>query len=373
MQIRQILGIFLVALAFFSAAVWVSEEGLRWSTKSGGAGSSGADKAVTASKPSATKVTGAIADASKAVSAPAPAAASSAASAPLPVAPAAAVSVPDLGIAPPPELANPPNIRTLTRPENLKLVQTLADFCAEAVRVMPLVDLPMCMKTALQPSSGRSVWGHRLFERDVETKPAKLRVLVVGGIHGDELSSSALVLHWIKLAEQTPLNVHWRFVPLINPDGMLNNPPQRTNARGVDLNRNFPTPQWAKEAPLYWHDRVRKDPRRYPGPMPISEPESQWIYQEMERWKPHLVVSVHAPFGVLDFDGPTVPPQQLGRLYLDQVGIYPGSLGNFGGVHKRVPVVTIELPRAGELPKEGEVRQMWLDMLRWMSERLDAS
>lgn len=362
---RQILGLFLVALAFFSAAVWVSEEGLRWTAKSGTAAPKVVDSTGAAGS---IKVTGSIAAGSGAVSAPA-----SAASAPTPVPPAAAASAPVVSITPPPELANPPNIKALTRPANLKPVQTLAEFCAEAVRVMPLVDLPMCMKTALVPSSGKSVWGHRLFDRDVMTKPGKLRVLVIGGIHGDELSASSLVLHWIKLAEQTPLNVHWRFVPLINPDGMLNQPPQRTNAHGVDLNRNFPTPQWEKEAPNYWNNRVRKDPRRYPGPLPISEPESQWIYQEMERWKPNLVVSVHAPFGVLDFDGPTVPPQQLGRLYLDQVGIYPGSLGNFGGVHKRVPVVTIELPNAIELPKEAEVRQMWLDMLRWMSERLDAS
>ena len=48
------------------------------------------------------------------------------------------------------------------------------------------------------------------------------------------------------------------------------------------------------------------------------------------------------PFGPgLDFDGPGTPPPQLGRLYLDQVGIFPGSLGNFGGVHKGMPVVTI--------------------------------
>ena len=65
-----------------------------------------------------------------------------------------------------------------------------------------------------------------------------------------------------------------------------------------------------------------------------------------------------------------VPPQRLGRLYLDQVGIFPGSLGNWGGVHKEVPVVTIELPSAVRTPLDAETRQMWLDLLRWMSERL---
>jgi hypothetical protein len=35
-----------------------------------------------------------------------------------------------------------------------------------------------------------------------------------------------------------------------------------------------------------------------------------------------------------------------------------------------MPVVTIELPSAFRTPLESEMRQMWLDMLRWMSERI---
>jgi hypothetical protein len=51
----------------------------------------------------------------------------------------------------------------------------------------------------------------------------------------------------------------------MNPDGMLKSQPTRTNANGVDLNRNFPTPHWDKEAPRYWQQRTSNDPRRYPG------------------------------------------------------------------------------------------------------------
>ena len=54
------------------------------------------------------------------------------------------------------------------------------------------------------------------------------------------------------------------------------------------------------------------------------------------------------------------------------IGIFPGSLGNYGGVHKKVPVVTIELPSALLTPQEAEIRQMWLDLLRWTAERLGA-
>jgi len=245
-------------------------------------------------------------------------------------------------------------------------------FCAEMVKRLPNVSMALCARAQLQPTPARSVMGRPIFQRDVISPNPRLKVLVIGGIHGDELSATALSLHWIEDALQTPSNVHWRFVPLMNPDGLLLDVPTRINARGVDLNRNFPTPNWDKEAPVYWKDRTKNDPRRYPGPKPLSEPETKWLFDEMERWKPNLIVSIHAPYGVLDFDGPTSPPQRLGRLYLDQVGIFPGSLGNYGGVHKKVPVVTIELPSAIRTPQEAEMRQMWLDLLRWMGERLGA-
>lgn len=245
--------------------------------------------------------------------------------------------------------------------------------CAEFVARLPNLPPPLCAQAQLQPGEGRSAYGTPLYVRDVVPDKARLRVLVVGAIHGDELSSASVAFHWIAQAQhgpQLPQPVHWRFVPVLNPDGALARPPRRTNASGVDLNRNFPTPNWERDARHYWEKRTRKDPRRWPGPRPLSEPESRFLHQQMEQFRPNLIVAIHAPYGVLDFDGPTVPPSRLGRLYLDQVGIFPGSLGNYGGVHKGVPVVTIELPNAQRTPLDSEMRQMWLDLLRWMGERL---
>ena len=266
--------------------------------------------------------------------------------------------------------------------------------CADFSLKLPNISQKQCLAAQLQDSKARSVKGQVLFIRNVlppeavgvdpaanggtgsgagsaaDKATGLQRVLVVGGIHGDELSSSALALHWIALAEQIPARTHWRFIPALNPDGLLVSPARRTNANGVDLNRNFPTPRWSTEAPAYWEKRTRKDPRRWPGPTPLSEPESRFLHAQMQEFKPHLIVSIHAPYGVLDFDGPTIPPNKLGRLYLDQVGIFPGSLGNYGGVHLGMPVVTIELPSAFRTPLPAEMRQMWLDLLRWKSERL---
>lgn len=246
-----------------------------------------------------------------------------------------------------------------------------ADPCIEFVARLPNVKAPLCHAAQLRPTNGGvSVQGRTLYQRDVMAPDAKVRVLVVGAMHGDELSSAAVALHWIQRAIETPANVHWRFIPALNPDGLMARPAKRVNARGVDLNRNFPTPNWTRDAKIYWEQRTKKDPRRWPGPKPLSEPESKYFHEEMERFQPDLIVSIHAPYGVLDFDGPTVPPARLGRLYLDQVGIFPGSLGNYGGVHKGMPVVTIELPSAIRTPLDAEMRQMWLDLLRWMSERV---
>ena len=249
--------------------------------------------------------------------------------------------------------------------------------CPDFARKLPNVKRELCDSAQLQASAARSVKGRTIWVRDVKPAQAALRVLVVGAIHGDELSSAAVALHWIALAGQAPVDgaqpIHWRFLPMLNPDGVFGPSPQRVNAHGVDLNRNFPTPNWAREAKVYWEKRTLKDPRRWPGSKPLSEPESRFLYDQMRSFKPQLIVSIHAPFGVLDFDGPTVPPARLGRLYLDQVGIYPGSLGNYGGVHKGVPVVTVELPNSARTPQDAEIRQMWLDLLRWTGERLGPS
>jgi hypothetical protein len=158
-------------------------------------------------------------------------------------------------------------------------------------------------------------------------------------------------------------------VPVLNPDGLLAKPPTRVNAHGVDLNRNFPTHNWSSEAPRYWKETTRRDPRRFPGSSPASEPESRWLHDEITRFKPDVIVSVHAPFNVLDFDGPPTGvevPARFGRLHLNRLGVYPGSLGNFGGLKEGIPVVTLELPHALKMPTDADLAHVWRDMQEWL-------
>jgi len=197
------------------------------------------------------------------------------------------------------------------------------------------------------------------------------RILMIGGIHGDEFSSVSIVFQWMqRLAVDRFQPFYWRVAPLVNPDGMLRVPETRTNARGVDLNRNFPTPEWEQTAQPYWVSRTGRDPRRYPGPAPQSEPETRWLMRHIERFRPHAIISVHAPFGVLDYDGPRDPPERLGFLKLHLLGTYPGSLGNYAGTYLGVPVITLELPQAGLMPSKSQVARIWTDLLVWLERNL---
>jgi protein MpaA len=246
-------------------------------------------------------------------------------------------------------------------------------WCTSVTRVIPQIKHKTCVAAALKPVSVKSVMGRPIMLSELKpTQKNAPRVLVVGGIHGDELTAVSVVFRWIELLQQPGYDgppVHWRVVPVLNPDGLLAKPPARVNARGVDLNRNFPTHNWSSEAPRYWKVSTRRDPRRFPGTAPASEPESRWVHDEITRFKPDVIVAVHAPFDVLDFDGPTKGvevPVRFGRLRLNRIGVYPGSLGNFGGLKEGIPVVTLELPHALEMPTEVELAHVWRDMHEWL-------
>lgn len=248
-----------------------------------------------------------------------------------------------------------------------------SDWCKRLSVRLPGISAADCQGSALLPTGALSRRGFPILARKIPaakvSKNAKppVRILLLGGIHGDELTSSAIVFKWLQWMQAAPAqDFSWNVVPVVNPDGLLAARPQRMNANGVDLNRNFPTPGWNKDAPRYWVKTTRSDPRRFPGPAPLSEPESRWVNEEMQRFQPQVIISVHAPFGVLDFDGAAKPPDRFGRLILNRVGIYPGSLGNYGGTFKNVPVITIELPNALEMPSNEETRRIWQDMLAWI-------
>jgi len=255
--------------------------------------------------------------------------------------------------------------------------ETVANACHQISDKLSSVSYKECFSNQLTNSGHSSNQNLPLLIKEyppLNRRKPQARILILGGIHGDEYSSVSVVFKWMNTLNKYHSGLfHWKVAPLINPDGLLRKHSRRTNGNGVDLNRNF-SPGNNKSASLnYWKKRTRNDKRRYPGPSPLSEPESRWVQQLIEDFKPDAIVAVHAPFGILDFDGPHKAPKHLGPLHLKLLGTYPGSLGNYAGIQLGKPVITIELPYAGIMPTRQEVSKIWVDLVRWLKRNVKSS
>lgn len=254
----------------------------------------------------------------------------------------------------------------------VNLARQVQLLCDQIGNKLSSVSVEDCQQQSFHFGGGFSINNRPLVIKElppVSETEDHFRVLLLGGIHGDEYSSISIIFKWLELFSHNAQegDFHWRIAPLANPDGLLDgSKAQRQNANGVDLNRNFPSLDWQDKAAQYWLANTGSNPRRFPGEAPASEPEVQWIVDQIEEFSPDVIISVHAPYHLLDFDGPAEAPQRIGELYLHQLGVYPGSLGNWAGLDKQIPVVTLELPSAGILPNEEQIRVMWRDLVAWL-------
>ncbi|MEZ4742511.1 MAG: M14 family zinc carboxypeptidase [Bdellovibrionota bacterium] len=81
--------------------------------------------------------------------------------------------------------------------------------------------------------------------------------LFLGGVHPDELTPVHLAFKLARYLQENPSvytdkNIRVVIAPLVNPDGFIRNLPSRTNANGVDVNRNFLTYDWYHKAISTW-------------------------------------------------------------------------------------------------------------------------
>ena len=128
---------------------------------------------------------------------------------------------------------------------------------------------------------GHSVRGRAIvaYERGDPTGPV---TLVIGVIHGSEPAGLAVASQLRRM--RLPKGVHLWLVPTINPDGLAAG--TRQNARGVDLNRNWPTA---------WVHNGRPWDGYYSGPRPLSEPENRAMRAFIIRVEPALTIWYHQP------------------------------------------------------------------------------
>ncbi|MFB6374057.1 MAG: hypothetical protein ABEN55_13305, partial [Bradymonadaceae bacterium] len=114
-----------------------------------------------------------------------------------------------------------------------------------------------------------------------------------------------------------------------NPDGITAE--TRENARGVDINRDFPA--------------SNADGASHP-----TEPETRALVDLVEAADPAAILSIHCCEPLFDWDGPARPLAETMaaamadevRFPVERLGAPPGSLGSWAGRNRGHPVVTVE-------------------------------
>ncbi len=185
-------------------------------------------------------------------------------------------------------------------------------------------------------------------------------VLIIGVFHGDEPDGEYLInrflesndLSFLRRQEshsllngisdlQSNFKNRLLFIPCLNSNGKALK--QRTNANGVDLNRNFPTKCW----------ELTERNEFFGGESPASEVETKFLMDVIDECKPDFILTLHAPYMVVNYDGPAEKVEKVvrrisaitGYPIQEDIGYpTPGSFGTYYGVERNIPVITLELP-----------------------------
>jgi protein MpaA len=205
----------------------------------------------------------------------------------------------------------------------------------------------------------RSEWGTLLWPPDsygqshlgisleVWRPRSACRLLIFAGIHGEEPETTYALSR--ALRQLTRPSDHCAVVLAANPDGLIRG--TRGNARGVDLNRNFPTRDWRPGTVT--HRSTIEDPSDIllsTGAGPASEPETRALISLIADLEPDAVIAIHAPLACIDDANATPLGERLARRtglpFVRDVGYAtPGSFGTWGG-EQGLPVITYEFALA---------------------------
>ena len=212
---------------------------------------------------------------------------------------------------------------------------------------------------------------------DLVGEPSEENILIVGVVHGDEPQGKYLIEKYLeeRYSFKSPLvpaqfnttsskssipRMGLLFIPCLNPDGMMNN--TRTNSNNVDINRNFPTKNWGKNE----GDNATCDDETtnyFGGKSAGSEVETQFLIETIENYSPSLVMTLHAPYKVVNYDGPAQKEaESISKIinYPVEASIgypTPGSFGTWAGVERNIPIITLELDE--EIPVQQLVKPVF--------------
>ncbi|HQE27694.1 MAG TPA: DUF2817 domain-containing protein [Phycisphaerae bacterium] len=193
-----------------------------------------------------------------------------------------------------------------------------------------------------KPAFEEIVFGHSVGGRPLTAEihgDGEDIILILATIHGNETAGTPLVRKLSEYLVAYPEILEGKrviLVPVANPDGMAAN--RRTNARGVDLNRNFPA----------WNYSATGNH----GAQPLSEPESRALHELIVKYPPRRIISIHQPLNCIDYDGPAEGLARAmatsSRLPLKKLGSLAGSLGSFAGISLNTPIITVEFARSAD-------------------------
>ena len=166
-------------------------------------------------------------------------------------------------------------------------------------------------------SPGWETIGHSAHDRPIRalrvgSPRARVKVLVVGAVHGNEPAGRAVIAR-LQRARPPRGTALW-LVDDANPDGSAAG--SRHNANGVDLNRNFPY-RWQPQDGVYES-----------GPGPASEPETQVMQRFVERERPRVTLWYHQALRIVV---KSTGDARLERLYSARSGLPRRALPRYHG------------------------------------------
>jgi protein MpaA len=193
---------------------------------------------------------------------------------------------------------------------------------------------------------------------------SEIDVLLMAGIHGDEPEGTVLLSEALRYI--LPEELTKAVVLCVNPDGMAIG--TRSNANGVDLNRNFPTANWKLDSVYYRNSREEEqDIELSPGSKPASELESLALVNLIKKLSPNHLVAMHAPLACIEDPLFSKLSKWIAeRSNLPLVGTVgyetPGSLGSWAADNDKT-IITYELQSASLIDIKKHHLQIIIDLL----------
>lgn len=164
----------------------------------------------------------------------------------------------------------------------VRVVRGTQGLVYDRIKTYALISKDILRKEIAKSNEGRSICVYRIGN-------GKIPILLTSGLHGNEVGTVKLahgIIDWLH-SDTLKIDATYYVVPCLNPDGfkLARRKPSyfrgggkgRLNARGVDLNRNFDTPNFTSDAKWNYGKNYSHSRPVFAGKKPFSEPETKAI------------------------------------------------------------------------------------------------